>query len=192
MAKKYFDNMPAVDVAALKTSLEVAPENKEDATGLFYTKAEVAALIPVTVISDSGSYSHTGSTTETTVLTKTLPASKLGLFGAIEIISLASRSVFVNITDLAIYINDQKIMGATFAAGAKSISTHSFIQNLNSLTSQVGKALGSTGASFGSTSTVEVATTIDTSADMTLTVKIKHTEGTDSAALRGILIRLWK
>lgn len=157
-----------------------------------YTAEQIDAFIPCVTIKDSGSFTHTGDTVETTVLTKTLPGSVLGLFGAIEIICLAARSVFVNITDLNIYINNKRIMGAAFAAGSKSLSTHSFIQNLGSLTSQVGKALGGTGASFGSTSTAEVSTTIDTSADMTLTVKIKHTAGTDSAALRGIFIKLWK
>jgi len=161
-------------------------------TVLSYSRSEVNALIPCVTIKDAGSFTHTGDTVETTVLTKTLPGGVLGLFGAIEIICLASRSVFVNVTSLNIYINNQKIMGAAFAAGGKSISTHSFIQNLNSLTSQVGKALGGTGASFGSTSTVEVATTINTVPDMTIDFKIQHTVGTDSATLRGALIKLWK
>lgn len=186
MAKKFFDNIPEVDKAALKTSLGIANPV------LAYSKADIDALIPCVTIKDAGSFPHTGDTVETTVLTKTLPGGVLGLYGAIEIVCLASRSVFVNVTELNIYINNQKIMAATFAAGAKSLSTHSFIQNLGSLTSQVGKALGGTGAAFGSTSTVEVATTIDTGPDMTIDFKIKHTAGTDIAALRGTLIKLWK
>lgn len=186
MAKKFFDNMPDADKTALKESLGV------NNPVLGYAKTQLDPLIPCITIKDAGSFSHTGNTVETTVLTKTLPGGVLGLFGAIEIICLVSRSVFVNVTDLNIYINNQKIMGAPIAAGNKSLSTHLFLQNANSLTAQVGKPLGTTGATFGSTSTVVVEATINTVEDMTIDFKIKHTVGTDSAALRGTLIKLWK
>lgn len=43
MGKLYFDNMPAVDIAALKTSLGIADEG--NANDYFYLKTEVDALI---------------------------------------------------------------------------------------------------------------------------------------------------
>lgn len=43
MGKSYFDNMPAVDIAALKESLGLNEEG--DPTDFFYTKAQVEALL---------------------------------------------------------------------------------------------------------------------------------------------------
>lgn len=158
-----------------------------------YTKAQVDSINRrVIAIMDGRTYSHTGNTTKTVIFTGTLPGGVMGANGSMYITALFAANNTANSKNIEVQINGVPIGSTAVGASGQSNKATWWLINQNSTTSQKGGPLGTTGASFGSTSTAVVSTSINTDAPMTFTISYQLTVGTDTGYMYGIMVEIIK
>lgn len=109
----------------------------------------------------------TGTTTETTLATFTIPANSIGPNGSVDILTLFGYTNSANAKYLRIKINGTLIFSITPTTTASAQLLFS-LANRNSAASQVANATGLTG--IGSATGAEQTFTFDTTADLTVTI----------------------
>jgi len=196
--------------AALQTELEIMtqaeaderyPQISEGDPTPIYTAEEVDALLKsipmqrVWPIDDDASglpASTTGNTTENTVLTFTIAADKIGTNTAFHIISLISATNNANAKTVRVKFNGTTVFSVD-VSGCATINPYAILRNRNSKTAQISGNTTATSVhgGFGNKSGTAVTTyTVDTSADITVTVTLQNGVGTDTIAMEDFRILL--
>lgn len=159
------------------------------------TTADMPATVALTanvsrrVVSSNVQLSNTGSTTENTILTTSIPANSIGVNGSFHITWLQSTNANnANLKDLRIYFNGV-LVSTQGANGLVSISGYSIIRNRNSMSAQVSGTTNSTNNTFGSgTSGSPTTFTFNTAATITVTVTSQLANSADTQYLQGFEI----
>lgn len=123
--------------------------------------------LPVIVVAQSGAaQTLTGSTSETTLATITIPAGVLGPNGQVEVEALWSCTNSANNKTCRVKFGGTAFTSAVLTTSA-GVQTHTRIANRNATNSQV--SLGATAVTgFGGTSATATTGAVDTTADVTL------------------------
>lgn len=170
--------------------------SKSDSVNPFlyvYSKTQTDSINRrVIAVMDGRTYSHTGNTTKTVIFTRTLPGGVMGANGSLYITALFAANNTANSKNIEVQINGVPIGSTAVGTSGQSNKATWWLINQDSVTVQRGGALGTTGASFGSTSTAVVNTTINTAATMTITVSYQLTVGTDTGYMYGIMVEMIK
>lgn len=128
---------------------------------------------------------NTGSTTENTVFTGTIPANSIGENGSFHITMLIGSTNNANAKTVRVKFNGN-VVGFGSIVSAQCYQSYFIIRNRNSLSSQVSmySQSGASG-SFASGTTAGLPTTyaINTAADITVTVTIQNATGSDTVSL---------
>lgn len=138
--------------------------------------------------------SNTGSTTENTVLTFTIPGGKMGPNGYLDIDVLFSHTSNTNYKSFNVYINGTKVGFGSSNALAGAGSRHRFrVSNRNSVSSQVfsnpGYIAGGQYSGNLSASATPSTASINTDSTMTVTVSLQcTTSAADVANIDGISV----
>jgi hypothetical protein len=181
--------------AASATSLTLTNDLAvaDGGTGASTARGAQANLLGWYVLAASGvQVSHTGTTAETTLATVTIPAGAMGANGAIRISSVWSNNNSGNNKTFRARLDG--LAGSIMYSGVVT-TTVSFndpprlIQNRNSVSSQVGRNAGSSGA--GSSGSSIYTSSADTSAavDIVFTAQLANTG--DTARLEGYVVELF-
>lgn len=135
----------------------------------------------VVVAKSAVAVSHTGDTAKTTVATVTLPGGLVGLNGSVEIITLWSNTGNANNKTVRIELGSTAYMAMVLTTniGAQGWTS---IRAVNSQSSQKGHGPGTT-TQFGTTGNAMVTSSLDLSADQTLTFSVQLASAGDTAAL---------
>jgi hypothetical protein len=135
------------------------------------------------VLASNVALSHTGNTTETTVYTGTIPANSIGANGSLDFFLLASATNNANAKTIRFKLNGTTVLLYN-AASLSSGAGRARIANRNSLSAQVGMPNSSTAAWGLTGSSAGVSTfSINTGADITLTVTIQNAVAGDTTAV---------
>lgn len=144
------------------------------ARGLALKAPRVVAQIGVAV-------SHTGTTTETTLATITVPGGALGANGQLIIETLWSGTSSANNKILGVKVGATSLLAATVTTGS-TFSHHIRIANRNSVSSQIANTPFST-TGYGPNSNAPVSMAVNTNADWTLTITGQLGLATETVAL---------
>lgn len=168
-------------------------------TDYTYTKTQIADHLALKsnligsvrkVFADNVQKSNTGNTNENTVLTANIPANSIGANGSFHIIMLIS-TLNNNANAKTIRV---KFNGTTVCQGVTvstlSYQTYSMLHNRNSASAQVAMyyASAASGGFAVGTGTAPSIFTINTAADIEVTVTIQNAVGTDTVSLEAIQI----
>lgn len=131
------------------------------------------------------------STSEQALATISIPATMMGINGALYVTALWTLTNNANAKALRVRLGG--LAGTEFQnlAGASlvTVSAALRIQNRGSLASQVGASVGMN--AFGATSTAAVVTgTINTAADQDLVISAQKATGTDTATLEAYTVQI--
>lgn len=135
---------------------------------------------------DNTEHSLTGSTNLTTLYTGTIAGGKIGLNGQIQIKTIWTCNNSAGTKACVVRINGVAVQSSTLSNHLSS-QLMSYIENQNSLSSQVGFS-GGLPSPIGVSTTAIVTYTINTAAEMTVTVTGQLQTGTDNMSLRSIRI----
>lgn len=135
----------------------------------------------------------TGSTSETTLATITIPGGAMGLNGVVELVTYWTHTNNANAKTLHVRFGGTG--GTLFlnAAVASQASTRSLtlFSNRNSASSQVGFAAANT-IGLGNAGGAAVTATVDTSADQQLLVRATLANGADTVQLESYFCKVWR
>jgi hypothetical protein len=128
----------------------------------------------------------TGTVTETTLATITIPGGLMGPNGVARVTVLYTNSNSANNKTLRV-----KFGGTTYFGPAVTTNVTSqamvMVRNRNATNSQVGMAFGST-SGFGGSSAAAVTSAVDTTADITLLITGQLANATDTLTLEGYTV----
>jgi hypothetical protein len=133
--------------------------------------------------------SNSGSTTENTVFTGTIPGNTIGINGSFIFEFLASFTNNANNKAIRIKLNGTNVFQVGYPSTASTRSRF-IISNRNSLSSQVFGGLGG-GASWGystTTGTINATSSFNTAADVTVTVTITNASASDTTSIESLQI----
>lgn len=177
----------------LRQSDKLTPAETALLSDYTYTKAQIDALFVgrvKKVLVDNTQHSNTGNTTENTVLTGTIPANSIGINGSFHITMLISTlNNNANAKSVRVKFNGTQVC-AGVTVSTLTYQTYSILRNRNSASAQV--ALNPTSAACGGfatgTGNAPSTFTINTAADITVTVTIQNGTGSDTVSLEAIEI----
>jgi lysophospholipase L1-like esterase len=185
-----------VDSDAIETDTTLASVNNYKVPSVAAIKNYIDSLMQgatfsKVVAASNTKVSYTGSTTETTVLTFTIPANSIGINGRFDIPILATATNNANNKTIVVRFNGVGVYQQVLTSVA-SYRGLGMIFNRGSLTSQVSGPLN-TGASigFGSNGASSLAPstfTINTGADITVTVSILLANAADTASVEAFQV----
>lgn len=140
---------------------------------------------------DGTQRSLTGSTTETTLDTVTIPAGTLGANGVVEIIALWTLTN--NANNKTPIIRFGGVSGTQYLAPVLTTTatfrSHVTIQNRNATNSQIGMN-PATGTAFGTTTLAPQTSAVDTTAAVDIVFRGLLANAADSIALESMLVRV--
>lgn len=167
--------MANIDIASPGTSADAlrAALAKQGAGAL----AQSAVAVPLT-----------GTLTETTLATITIPANTLGANGQLELEALFSYTNSANSKTLRAKFGGTQYLNLTLTTTAASQSLVR-IANRNAANSQVGNIVGSNG--FGNSSGTLVTSAIDTAADVNLTITGQLANTGETITLESYIVRVY-
>jgi hypothetical protein len=138
------------------------------------------------VLAQSGAaIAHTGTTSETTLVTVTLPAAVMGVNGSVEIEALWSLTGSSNKTAR------MKFGGTSFqtltATTSASVIQRTRITNRNSASSQVGSPAATT-TIYGATSTAVTTASVNTASNVSIIITAQLADGGETMTLESYQI----
>jgi hypothetical protein len=137
----------------------------------------------------AGSRTITGSTTETSVYSLTIPGGRMDENSSLRISALMSMTFNSNVKTMRIKFGNSSPLTLTATpANVSGNSLQATIQNMGSQSVQ--EAHPSIVTSFGSTGTSLVTGANNTSLDQLLEITLQLTVGGDTASLRRVLVEL--
>jgi hypothetical protein len=157
-------------------------------TGASTAQGAAANLLVPYVLAQSGvQVTNTGSTTENTLATITIPAGAMGANGSIRLITVWSRGALTianNIQVRARYSGAASTVFGTYTMSTVQFSVKGQIDfcNRNSASSQIGGPVGATGG-WSTTTTAVVTAAVDTTAATTILLTCQNTDAADVGAL---------
>jgi hypothetical protein len=138
-----------------------------------------------TIISTSTAVAHTGTATETTLFTGTVPANSIGATGTLEFRTLFSATNNANVKTFRIKVNGTTIAQLSLASLASNYSVSRIINR--TLSSQIAPATTSNTAAHGSTGTLATYA-FNTAANLTITVTMALATTTDTTTLENFTV----
>lgn len=142
---------------------------------------------PVILAQSATAQSVTGTTTETTLATITIPGGMMGANGKLRVSALFSMTNNANNKTPRIRLGGSETLAAPFAS-ASAISLARTIANRGATNSQLSEPGTSTG--FGTAGSAVVTTAVDTSVDQSLTITGQLAVGTDTLTLEGYTVEV--
>lgn len=178
----------ALDMGSFKINNVLAPAATTDAANKSYVDTSVQPASK-RIVSLNTKTDNTGSTTENTVFTGTIPGGSIGVNGSFHIISLTSYTNNANTKTYKVKFNGTIVSQWTSTTNV-SIRIYSIVWNRNSLSAQVsaGVASGANATFNANTATAPTTFTFDTSADITVTITIQNASGADTASMEAFEI----
>lgn len=142
------------------------------------------------VFASGAASSVTGTATETTLGSFTVPAGCMGLNGYVDIITLWSMTNDASAKTAIIRFGGAAGTAFLSQSIASNAAQQNFtrISNRNSLASQIGHAAGNAG--FGAASSITTAT-IDTSADVSVLIRATLGDTADTITLERWAAQIW-
>lgn len=132
---------------------------------------------------------HTGSASETTLATVTIPGGAMGANGAVRVTALFSHNNDASLKTLRI-----KFGGTNYLDSAPSAALSNYqlrtIWNRNSASSQVGGSAVA-GSGFGSSTGAIVTSAVNTANDVTLLITGQLADSADNVALESYLVEVY-
>lgn len=172
-ASKKID-MPAAVVAGLSAA---DARNFAAQLGLWYVIGASGVASPVT-----------GTASETSLASITIPAGAMGANGAVRVTALFSHTNDASLKTLRIKFGGTNYLETAPSTTATNLQQR-IIQNRNSESSQVGSAAAA-GAGFGVSSGALVTSTVNTANDVTLLITGQLADGTDTVTLESYIVEL--
>jgi hypothetical protein len=133
--------------------------------------------------------SVTGTTTETTLATITIPAGSMGPNGQIEVTTLWSCTNSANNKTLRVKFGSTAFLNVAATTSA-AIHVLTRIANRNSAASQVGSP-SSTTNSLGATGASVTTAAIDTTADVTLAITGQLASASETLTLESYIVKIY-
>lgn len=163
----------------ISTATQTALNAKADASNAVYVLAQRAVASSVT-----------GTLTETTLATITIPANAMGVNGAIRITPLFSYTNSANTKRLRIKFagNEYWNLPVTTTASSQSIT---MIRNRNAANSQVGMALA-VNSGLSQATTAVVTSAVDTTTDQPLTITAQLANTGETITLEAYTVEILK
>lgn len=191
--KAQIDSIKALKADLASPTFTGTPLVPTAAAGTNTTQAASTAFVNQTAVrkiySNAVQHSNTGNTNENTILTFTIPGGSIGENGSFHITTLASFTSSTNLKKYTVKFNGTAVgyfSGASTGLSARSYFT---IYNRNSTSSQVlPNAAIPAGGAFATAplSSAITTTSINTSADITVTVTAQLALGTETISLEAI------
>ena len=142
------------------------------------------------VLAKSGvAVSNTGSTSEFTFATITIPANAIGPNGQVEIIALWSYTNSANAKTVRNRFGGTQINSIT-ATTTANIQSYIRLGNRNAANSQFVSGQGSAGGGFGSSATALGTAAIDTTAAVDITLTGQLASAAETITLESYLVRI--
>lgn len=139
------------------------------------------------VSSSGAAVAVTGTTTETSAKSTTVPGGSLGANGVLMITCNCSHTNNANVKTIRV-----KYGGTTFLSipAANQARTHlrATIQNLNATNSQIGGTNAGNASTFGQSTSAQVTGSVDTTADQTVEVTAELATGTDTVTVHNLIV----
>jgi hypothetical protein len=133
----------------------------------------------------------TGTLTETTLATITIPAGTLGPNGHVEIEALVSYgAATATAKSLKFKFGGTTYLNLSSTASALSAQARARIANANSVLAQVGPPSTTTFSGYGTSANAPQTSAVDTSADVTILVTGTLADVADTMTLRSYLVRV--
>lgn len=142
------------------------------------------------VVAENTQHAVTGTTALTELYRDTIPANSMGLNGQLEIKTVWTCNNSAGTKTCTVRINGSSIQSNILSTSA-SAQLLTFLQNRNSLSSQVGYS-GGIASPFGGTTVAIATNTLNTAQEMIVVVQGQLQTGTDNMALESIVIKATK
>lgn len=163
---------------------------KDTGRKLFWTGAKWAPVRYAPLTFQSGmAAAHTGTTTETTLATITIPGGAIGPNGSVEILPLFTMPNNANIKRMRVRFGGVEFFNYSVTTVDTVRPNPIIIQNLNSESSQKAAPVGQVGPQSNA-GVAPTSASVNTAADVNLTFTAELANAADTITLQGYLIRV--
>lgn len=138
------------------------------------------------IIQSNVSSSVTGTTSETTLVTITIPGSAMGPNGSLRIMPITSCTNNANAKTFRIRVAGNSVQSVSLA-NAAGFQTMTIIRNRNSASSQM---IHQSSTAFSATGTAMVTTAVDTNSDFQITITGQLATSTDTLTVEGYSVEI--